>query len=105
MGAWNWKVYWELEQKTVDGWDESSIRLFNEDKEPQVPIQLVHFHGPKPKNGANEIASCDMRAVQNVLQGGTNNRPFHPDYEQFVSHGMCCDGGKTAAWVLKLYER
>merc|ERR1739841_18994 len=73
MGAWNWKVYWELEQKTVDGWDESSIRLFNEDKEPQVPIQLVHFHGPKPKNGANEIASCDMRAVQNVLQGGTNN--------------------------------
>mmetsp|Transcript_3716 Transcript_3716/g.8872 ORF Transcript_3716/g.8872 Transcript_3716/m.8872 type:complete len:481 (+) Transcript_3716:130-1572(+) len=103
--AWNWKVYWELEQKTVDGWDESSIRLLNEDKEPQVPIQLVHFHGPKPKNGANEIASCDRRAVQNVLTGGSNNRPFHPDYEKFVSHGMCCDGGKTAAWILKLYER
>jgi hypothetical protein len=111
--SWNWKVYWELEESEPP--KNATMRLPSGEKEgdettittsPQIPIQLVHFHGPKPKNGVEEIASCDTRAVLDVLGGkhNANTRAFHPDYEPFVSHGMCCDSGKTAAWILKLYN-
>ena len=119
---WNWKVYWE-----VTAIDDGGTRIeidSNSNSGEIPPIQIVHFHGPKPKDGVEEIAFCDTGAVLDVLAstrasvnksnssdnnrdntGATSSGLFHPDYEMFVSHGMCCDSGKTAAWILKLYEQ
>ena len=121
----NPKSYGEEGSSTIN----DTTRRRTQQQQQLPPIKLIHFHGPKPQDGVGEIARCDTDAVVSVRLDATtkkNNsktsssskkitsspqprlssrRFFHPDYESFVSHGMCCDLGKTAAWVLQLYDR
>jgi hypothetical protein len=102
--VWNWKVYWEMHSNYSDSNNNNDII-----RQQQLPIKLVHFHGPKPQDGIEEIARCDTEAVYDVLNAtataSSSSHRFHPDYEMLISHGMCCDLGKTAAWVSQLYDR
>jgi lipopolysaccharide biosynthesis glycosyltransferase len=72
---WNWKAYWNVEPSHHES------------------IKVLHFHGPKPGKGLEEMAMCqtDMNAIR-------------PGYRRHVSHAICCDQGKTANWALRLLD-
>jgi hypothetical protein len=73
---YNWKAYWKLEPSSFD------------------EIKVYHHHGPKPGNGLETIASCSIDMIGN-----------HPEaYEPLIRQGICCDGGRTARWVLSAHE-
>ena len=87
--TWNWKVYWEMEL------DDSS-------KDDSTTIYIVHFHGPKPDKGVDEMAVCDLDAMTIP-----RNKSYHfpPGHQLFEASSMCCDHGRTAHRVLNLYEQ
>lgn len=102
--AWNWKAYWQM--SSVDT-NDSTNPLLSE-------IKIVHFHGPKPADGLHEMASCDFKGVlplngDNHTDHGstattTATATVRPEYRSFVTHGICCDHGRTANAVLQLYN-
>jgi hypothetical protein len=75
--TWNWKVYWVAEP----------IDILEQ-------VYLVHFHGPKPQNGVEEIRHCDINGTKEL----------HEAYQPLVRHAMCCDLGRTANAVLEMYQ-
>jgi hypothetical protein len=75
----HWKVYWKLEPSTLQD------------------IKIVHFHGPKPGSGVEEMARCDV-SYNNVA----NSIPAA--YHFLLEEAICCDHGHTAATILQLYH-
>lgn len=95
---WNWKVYWRFgeEQGNI------SDRVF-----------LVHFHGPKPGVGVDEMARCDADRAPRKDDGdgkngsdNTTSIDILPEpYHILVQHAICCDQGRTARLVVNMYRR
>jgi Exostosin family len=85
--TWNWKVYWQME---IDNADDVSNT-----------VRIVHFHGPKPHDGVNEAAVCDLESIQ---VNGTASK-FPSAYQMLVASSICCDHGRTSQWLLALYEQ
>lgn len=73
---WNWKPYWQLEPSA---WND---------------IKAIHYHGPKPHRGLDEIAHCVWPLP----------RSLNSDYKDLVRLGACCDKGKVALAALELFE-
>lgn len=73
---WNWKIYWKLEPYSLSD-------LF-----------VIHFHGPKVKQGAENMARCDLDLST------TTPSP----YTGMIERGICCNLGTTASAVLKLFR-
>jgi hypothetical protein len=71
---WNWKAYWKLEPGQHDA------------------IKVLHFHGPKPGKGLEEMGSCSIDLFETI----------RPGYRRHFSHAVCCDQGKTAYWARKM---
>jgi hypothetical protein len=85
--TWNWKVYWELEAQETS----------------QQNIRIVHFHGPKPYDGVNEAAVCNLDSINHTNLTGLLT--FPSAYHQFVSASLCCDHGRTSHRVLQMYHQ
>jgi hypothetical protein len=80
--TWNWKVYWGI---------------------PDVQtIYIVHFHGPKPNQGIQEAALCNVDAMV-IPRNKTYS--FPQGYQMFLASSMCCDHGRTSHRILDLYGR
>lgn len=77
---WNWKSYWRLQPSTA------------------YDIKILHFHGPKPGKTLEEIASCNIGSMGDLLRD-------YPDYRPHILQGICCDFGKTANWAVHLFHR
>lgn len=75
---WNWKGYWKMQPSRHD------------------LIKAIHFHGPKPQKGLEEMGGCDIDDWKNRIL---------PGYQRLFKHGVCCDQGKTAKWALDLFHR
>ncbi|KAG7343018.1 hypothetical protein IV203_020963 [Nitzschia inconspicua] len=73
---WNWKAYWKLEPRSHES------------------IKVLHFHGPKPGKGLEEMAMCQID-MDRVI----------PGYRRHISHAICCDQGKTANWAVNLFNQ
>jgi hypothetical protein len=84
--TWNWKVYWDIGAEALDI------------QETLSQIRIVHFHGPKIRDGVDEMARCDM---EGVLDPNAVREP----YKEYVAQGICCDRGRTAWLMLRLYEQ
>jgi len=74
---YNWKVYWKLEPSSFD------------------QVQIIHFHGPKPGKGLEEMASCNITGLELVLHPSV-----YKAYEIILNQGICCDRGRTATWAM-----
>lgn len=72
---WNWKVYWKLEPNQLED------------------LRIVHFHGPKPGVGLEEVAG-----------GKEDLSLLPPDYHSLVLNACCCDREQTAKAVLEMYK-
>jgi len=71
---YNWKAYWRLEPSDFS------------------QVKIIHFHGPKPGIGLEEISVCNVTAI-------------FPSFRiwQYTSHmmqGVCCDRGRMAEWSI-----
>ena len=74
---YNWKPYWTLEPTTIE------------------EVKIVHFHGPKPSKGLEEIANCDIPGVAKLPK----------PYQRIAYHGICCNGGEVAKLALDAFQR
>mmetsp|Transcript_3802 Transcript_3802/g.5817 ORF Transcript_3802/g.5817 Transcript_3802/m.5817 type:complete len:435 (+) Transcript_3802:62-1366(+) len=76
---YNWKAYWKLEPSNFD------------------QVKIIHFHGPKPGRGLEEIASCNITGVELL--------PVYKAYENLLNQGICCDRGRTATWAMDSLQK
>ena len=94
---YNWKVYWHIIDPVMSA----------------KTIVMIHFHGPKPGVGVEEIATCDIASLG--PSGGNDDNTtttnstapasrFVDIYKKLMTHAICCDGGKTAATVNQRYQ-
>lgn len=74
---YNWKAYWGIEPTNFS------------------QIKIVHFHGPKPGIGLEEISTCNASALSTF-----HTKAYIPHIEQ----GICCDQGRTATWGIKVVD-
>jgi hypothetical protein len=87
--TWNWKIYWQLEEENNDLSD----------------IRIVHFHGPKPNDGMEHAAGCDIESIFKPTSDSNSSSPLLDGYQIFVASSICCDHGKTSHRILQLYEK
>lgn len=74
---WNWKTYWQV---LPSMWGQ---------------LKIVHLHGPKPGNGLFEMSTC-CTSRKSLLQ-------FPRSYRRLIRNGICCNRGRTASLVIKLF--
>jgi len=72
----HWKICWNLHPSHL------------------ADLKIVHFHGPKPGSGVEDMAQCNLDAMEQTPER------YHEMYKQSV----CCDHGKTANTILHLYQ-
>ena len=75
---YNWKPYWGLAPSDF------------------ADVKILHFHGPKPSRGLDEIAKCNVPALPAL--------PVRKPYAFHIHEGICCDYGRTADWAMKVFK-
>lgn len=73
---WNWKSYWHVPPGSF------------------ARVHIVHLHGPKPGKGLEAMANRDL----------THLHDYPKPYHHLLKQGICCDDGRTGAWVLEAFN-